>query len=86
MQVAERTRESNALSPSAPILFVVWIETNMGVCAETDWEMNSDPQPIQSALVEAEKTRAYEYPTLVAPEGWTPRPDGLFSNPATNPQ
>ena len=85
MQVAERLSTHHVSTPNAPALFVVWIETNLGTHAATDWEMNSAPQPIQHALREAEQTRAAAYPTLIAPAGWTPRPDGLFSNPVTDP-
>lgn len=65
------------------LLFVVWIDTNMGY-SETDWEMNSPPQPLHSALYEAAETRSEGYPTVIMIEGKTPRPDGLFSNPMTD--
>jgi hypothetical protein len=85
MEVLSPTRTAaKDVATDKPPMFVVWIETNMGTCSVEDWEMNSPPQPIHTALTEAEETRAYQYPTLVAIEGFTPRLDGLFSNPETN--
>lgn len=68
-----------------PGLFVVWIDTNCSV-GVPDWEMNSDPQPLPGALDEAAEARAGGFPAAVLPEGSTPRPDGLFSNPVTDPR
>lgn len=65
-------------------LFVVWIDTNLGY-SETDWEMNSIPRALPGALDEATETRSEGYPTKVMIEGQTPRPDGLFGNPLTDP-
>lgn len=73
-------------APDRPALFVVWIDTNLGdVPYPSDWEMNSPPQPLPWALDEAQECRAGGWPTTILPEGQTPRPDGLFTNPATEP-
>ena len=76
---------------SRPLLFVVWIDTNLGDDAHgTDWEMNTahlcPAKPLQDALDEAAECQAHGYPTKIMPEGLTPRPDGLFSNPHTAPE
>ena len=73
-----------------PLLFVVWIDTNLGIDEDgTDWEMNSahmcPAKPLQDALDEAAECQAHGFPTTIMPEGMSPRPDGLFSNPNTDP-
>lgn len=73
-----------------PMLFVVWIDCNCGYGDEgPDWEMNSahlcPAKPIQDALIESAQCQAAGFPTRIMPEGMTPRTDGLFSNPATDP-
>ena len=74
-------REQATAQTAEPLrLYVVWIDTNMGDPI-SDWEMNSDPQPLQSALQEAREAREAGFPAKVVLEGLTPRPDGLFSNP-----
>ncbi|MDH5257011.1 MAG: hypothetical protein OEX07_03355 [Gammaproteobacteria bacterium] len=65
-------------------LYVVWIDTNCGDACGTDWEMNSDPQPLITALKESSEATQAGFPTTIELEGNTPRPDGLFSNPATD--
>ncbi|MGV8824001.1 hypothetical protein [Methylibium petroleiphilum] len=72
-------------APDRPALFVVWIDTCMGYESPPDWEMNSPPKPLPWALDEAQECREGGYPTLILPEGQTPRHDGLFTNPATEP-
>lgn len=68
------------------MLFVVWADTwCSSVWVESSWEMNSNPQLLSAALDEAVECRAMGYPTKVLPEGMTPRSDGLFSDPATDP-
>lgn len=81
--------ESESQAPKRLMLFVVWIDTNLGDAdAGTDWEMNSahicPAKPLQDALDEAAYLRSHGYPTAIMPEGVSPRPDGLFSNPATD--
>lgn len=76
--------------PERPMLFVVWIDCNCGIeDLGTDWEMNSahlcPAKPLQDALDESAVCQANGYPTKIMPEGTTPRPDGLFSNPLTDP-
>ncbi len=84
METIERVEATDQVDE--PLRFyVVWIETNCGHFDETDWEMNSDPQPLASALTEAAEARRCGYPTQILLEGFTPRPDGLFSNPRTDP-
>ena len=67
-----------------PQLYVVWVETNLGD-GVTDWEINSGPTTLELAEQEAIVCLAMGFLSLVLPEGSTPRPDGLFSNPATDP-
>ena len=62
-------------------MFVVWIDTNMGVIQPPDWEMNSEPQPLAPALDEAADLRQRDWPVKVLPEGMTPRADGLHESP-----
>jgi hypothetical protein len=77
--------------PERPLLFVVWIDSNCGIEElGTDWEMNSahlcPAKPPQDALDEAAECQAAGFPTKIMPEGQTPRDDGFFSNPATDPE
>lgn len=77
-------------SPEMPMLFVVWIDTNLGYEEfGSDWEMNSahlcPAKPILEAIDEAAECRARGFPTKILREGITPRPDGMFTNPETNP-
>lgn len=74
----------------APMLFVVWIDSNCGIKEiGADWEMNSahlcPAKPLHDALDEAAECQTGGYPTVIMPEGQTPRADGLFSNPLTDP-
>lgn len=57
------------------LLFVVWIDDHCGN-GPANWEWNSAPQPLESALEEARKCRASRFPTQVWPEGQSPREDG----------
>lgn len=69
-------------------LYVVWIDTwvNAGCGIHgSDWEMNSEPRELAEALRESSECTSGGFPTTVTLEGITPRPDGLFSNPATDP-
>lgn len=77
--------------PERPLLFVVWIDTTCGLDASgPEWEMNSahlcPAKPIQDALDEAAECQASGFPTKIMPEGQTPRGDGLFSDPKTDPE
>lgn len=62
-------------------MFVVWIDTHVGIIQPPEWDMNSPPQPLASALDEAAWLRRSDWPAKVLPEGMTPRPDGLFESP-----
>lgn len=64
--------------------YVVWIDTNCGF-GPPDWEMDSPPQPLKPALDEARAARLAGFPAMILLEGQTPRADGLFSNPRTDP-
>lgn len=77
-------REQLTEQVQPPKLYVVWIETNLGD-GVTDWEINSGPTTLELAEVEAVGCLAWGFLSLILPEGVTPRPDGLFSNPATDP-
>jgi hypothetical protein len=66
-----------------PGLYVVWIDTNCGYRAP-DWEMNSKPKSYELAEQEAGECLSLGFLSLILPEGQTPRPDGHFSNPATD--
>jgi hypothetical protein len=68
-----------------PQFFVVWIDCNCGFYDYPDWEMNSPPKLLPGALDEAAEARLAGFPTKVMLEGKTPRSDGLFSNPASEP-
>lgn len=65
-------------------LYVLWIETNFGDFEDSDWEMNSDPQTLNNAVKEAIEVSKKGWICLICPEGITPRPDKLFSNPLTS--
>jgi len=70
--------------------YVVWIETNLCMGDEADWEQNSKPKSLQLAMEELidsfdSKTNGGTYPATILPLGVTPRSDGLFSNPETDP-
>lgn len=85
--VIEREAETD-LKAVPPLLFVVWIDTNLGdlnIAPDfgPDWEINSHPKPLGPALDEAAWCRAHDFPSVVLPEGQTPRIDGLFTNPDT---
>lgn len=67
-----------------PKLHVVWIDTNVGYAAP-DWEMNSHPKTRELAEQEAGDCLARGFLSLILPDGETPRADGYFSNPATDP-
>ena len=56
------------------MLYVVWIETNLGQHDLTDWWANSDPQPLGTALYELADCRRLGFPTVVLPEGTKPSP------------
>lgn len=71
-------------APEKELLWVVWVDTNMGFSDEPDWEMNSAPRTLGSALTEAFMLRQRNWPAQVLQEGQTPRGDGLFSNPETD--
>ena len=77
--------------PLTPLLFVVWIDTNCGNGIETDWEINGGTgcpghaEPMQQALTHAAWARSRGFPAVLMQPGQTPRPDGLFSNPETDP-
>lgn len=78
------------IQPIRPLLFVVWIDVSLGLDERgTDWEMNSahlcPARPLQDALDEAAECQGHGLPTKIMLEGLTPRPDGLFSNPLTDP-
>jgi len=88
--VIEKSPETTK-QPERPMLFVVWIDTNLGDTEQgADWEMNSahmcPAKPLQDALDEAAECQAAGYPTKIMPEGLTPRSDSLFSNPSTDPE
>lgn len=85
-RATKKASARKSLTPEKPLLFVVWIDTNCGNADfGTDWEMNSPAKPLQHALDEAAEVRTHGFPAIIMPEGMTPRPDGLFSNPATDP-
>lgn len=67
-----------------PSLYVVWVDTNLGY-GVTDWEINTGPTTLELAEEEAACCLALGFLSLILPDGVTPRPDGLFSNPATDP-
>lgn len=79
----EKTQDC-ATTTSPPKLFVVWIDTNCGYDLP-DWEMNSCPKTMDLAEQEASECLVHGFLSLVLPDGQTPRADGLFSNPATDP-
>ena len=65
-------------------LWVCWIDTNVGYFPP-DWEMDSFPKTQVEAEQESRECWALGFPALILPDGQTPRRDGLFSNPATDP-
>ena len=74
---------SAANAATQPGLYVVWIDTNCGY-RSPDWEMNSEPKPLELAEQEASECLLRGFLSLILPEGQTPRLDGHFSNPATD--
>lgn len=79
----ERTHESSVVV-EPPRLYAVWIDTNMGYGAP-DWEANSHPTTRELAEQEASVCLALGFLSVIMPDGETPRADGFFSNPATDP-
>lgn len=79
----ERNNETRSAT-APPKLYMVWIDTDLGYGAP-DWEMNSFPKPYELAEQEAAECLAHGFLSLILPEGETPRADGHFSNPATDP-
>ena len=73
-----------ATTTAPPKLFVVWIDTNCGYDLP-DWEINSSPKTKELAEQEASQCLSLGFLSLVLPDGQTPRTDGFFSNPATDP-
>lgn len=79
------------IADTASMKFVVWIDANCGNGIETDWEINGGTgypghaEPMQQALAHAAWARSRGFPAVLMPPGQTPRPDGLFSNPETDP-
>ncbi|ODM71704.1 hypothetical protein [Bradyrhizobium elkanii] len=77
MSIVVVDRAPNAsLEPA--LLYVVWIETNLGEEPDTDWWWNSEPQPLGDALYESAECKRAGFPSVVLPEGTSPRPDGRF--------
>ena len=72
-----------------PMLFLVWVDTNPGDPANPDWELNSahlcPGKSLQDALDEAAEIHKSDLETKIMPVGMTPRADGFFFNPATEP-
>ena len=64
--------------------FVVWIDCDLG-CGQPDWEINSEPKTLVEAIEETRECHKGKFPTAILPEGVTPREDGFFSNPETDP-
>ena len=62
-----------------PDKFIVWIDVDCGFKPEPDWEQNSPPQSLRTALIEAQECRIMEFPACICPEGETPRQDGQWS-------
>lgn len=54
-----------------PLLWQVWIDSNLGIISPPCWEENSDPQPLATALDEAADCRQRGYPTRILPCGLT---------------
>lgn len=79
----ERSNETHSLT-APPKLYLVWIDTDMGY-GEPDWEINSTAKTYELAEQEASECLARGFFSLILPEGQTPRSDGFFSNPATDP-
>lgn len=59
-------------------LFQVWVDDNCGFPPGPAWEINSDPQPLRTALVEAQECRTLGFPSVIMLEGVSPRLDGSF--------
>jgi hypothetical protein len=60
------------------LLYVVWIETNLGELPVTDWWMNSEPQLLGPSLYESTECKRMGFPSVVLPEGTSARSDGAF--------
>lgn len=84
---ATKVETSNeARSDTAPPkLYVVWIDTSLGY-ESPDWEANWIAQPYELAEQEARECLVAGFLSLILPDGETPRADGHFSNPATDPE
>lgn len=79
----ERSNETCRVT-APPKLYMVWIDTNMGY-EVPDWEINSTAKTYELAEQEASECLARGFFSLILPEVQTPRSDGFFSNPATDP-
>lgn len=82
--VTPEQTQGTANTTEPPKLFVVWIDTNCGY-GSPDWEMNSAPKTMELAEQEASECLLRGFLSLVLPAGQTPRQDGYFSNPASDP-
>ena len=82
--IVERNRETMGVT-AAPKLYVVWIDTNVGYRVP-DWEANSPPKTYELAEQEASECLTRGFLSLILPDNETPRSDGHFSNPATDPE
>lgn len=82
-QVEQNNETRSVTAP--PKLYVVWIDTDLGY-GQPDWEMNSAAKPYELAEQEASECLAHGFLSLILPDGETPRSDGYFSNPATDPE
>jgi len=80
----ERSNETRG-ETAPPKLYVVWIDCSLGYEAP-DWEMDSFAKPYELAEQEAAECLALGFLSLILPEGETPRADGHFSNPETDPE
>lgn len=78
----ERNNEARSVT-APPKLYVVWIDTGY---EGPDWEANWIAQPYELAEQEAKECLDHGFLSLILPEGETPRSDGNFSNPATDPE
>jgi len=79
----EESNETRSVT-APPKLYMVWIDTDLGY-GTPDWEINSFAKPYELAEQEVSECLAAGFLSLILPEGETPRSDGHFSNPATDP-
>jgi len=61
--------------------FVVWIDVYCGTRLDPDWEQNSDPQSLMTAIREARQCREVGFPACICAKGETPRSDGMMTGP-----